>query len=143
MKVNLGALVEATFQSLSTDPPQGSDKRRDDLIRALIRSKIEESPIGDKYNILILHDEGMMVRVDADSIYSASASFDNKRPVLLILYSTGGIIGSAYLIGKLCRECAKEQFVVVVPRQAKSAATLICCAADEIHMGSLSELASD
>jgi hypothetical protein len=59
---------------------------------------------------------------------------------LLILYSTGGVIGSAYLIGKLCREYAKDKFAVVVPRQAKSAATLICCAADEIHMGSLSEL---
>ena len=29
---------------------------------------------------------------------------------------------------------------MTIPRQAKSAATLICCAADEIHMGSLSEL---
>ena len=30
--------------------------------------------------------------------------------------------------------------MIAVPRQAKSAATLLCCAADEIHMGSLSEL---
>ena len=58
----------------------------------------------------------------------------------MVLTSTGGVIDSAYLIGKLCREYTKGKFVVVVPRQAKSAATLLCCAADEIHMGSLSEL---
>ena len=43
-------------------------------------------------------------------------------------------------MGKLGREHANENFVIVVPRHAKSAATLLCCAADEIHMGSLSEL---
>jgi ClpP class serine protease len=81
-----------------------------------------------------------MVKSDADQIYAAAAAFTEKRPIMLILYSTGGAIGSAYLIGKLCREYADKKLVVVVPRQAKSAATLICCAADEIHMGSLSEL---
>jgi membrane-bound ClpP family serine protease len=44
------------------------------------------------------------------------------------------------LISKLCRESAVGKFIVVVPRRAKSAATLICCGADEIHMGQMSEL---
>ena len=58
----------------------------------------------------------------------------------MILYSNGGDIGAAYLIGKLCREHSNECFVIAVPRAAKSAATLLACAADEVHMGSLSEL---
>ncbi len=68
------------------------------------------------------------------------SSFSDNKPLLLILYSNGGVIGSAYLIGQLCREKAEDKFVITVPRHAKSAATLLCCAADEIHMGSLSEL---
>lgn len=139
-KFDLNKLIEAIFTSLSPDAPSGSAKVRDDLIRGYIQSQIESNPLTKSYNILILHDEGRMVKSDTDNIYSASVAFTDKRPVMLVLYSTGGVIGSAYLIGKLCREYADKKFVVVVPRQAKSAATLICCAADEIHMGSLSEL---
>ncbi|MDL1986006.1 MAG: hypothetical protein LWX54_17855 [Deltaproteobacteria bacterium] len=139
-KFDLNKLIDAIFTSLGPDAPSGSAKVRDDLVRAYIQSQIENNPLAKSYNILILHDEGRMVKRDADNIYSASEAFTDKRPVMLVLYSTGGVIGSAYLIGKLCREYADEKFIVVVPRQAKSAATLICCAADEIHMGSLSEI---
>ncbi len=137
---DLGKLIDATFTSLRPEPPAGSDKTRDDLIKEYLREQLENHPIAQIYNIVILHDEGRMVKSDADNIYSAAVSFPEKKPLLLMLYSTGGIIGSAYLIGKLCRQYSNKKFVVVVPRQAKSAATLICCAADEIHMGSLSEL---
>lgn len=139
-KFDINKLIDAIFTSLGLDAPSGSAKVRDDLIREYIQSRIESNPLAKSYNILILHDEGRMVKSDTDNIYSASVAFTDKRPVMLVLYSTGGVIGSAYLIGKLCREYADGKFVVVVPRQAKSAATLICCAADEIHMGSLSEL---
>jgi len=128
------------FSSLVPDPPVGSSKARDKVIREYVLDQIKASPISDKYNILILHDEGRMVKSDADNIYSAATTFTEKRPLMLVLYSTGGVVGSAYLIGKLCREYANDKFIVVVPRQAKSAATMICCASDEIHMGSLSEL---
>ena len=137
---DLNKLVDAMFTSLGQDAPSGSGKVRDGLIREYIQSQLEGNPLSKKYNILILHDEGRMVKSDTDNIYSASVEFTDKRPILLVLYSTGGVVGSAYLIGKLCREYSDGKFVVVVPRQAKSAATLICCAADEIHMGSLSEL---
>jgi membrane-bound ClpP family serine protease len=60
--------------------------------------------------------------------------------LLLVLNSPGGDVAAAYFIGKLCREHTESSFRVAVPRRAKSAATLISCAADEIHMGSLSEL---
>lgn len=102
--------------------------------------QLSQFKINDNYNLLVLFDEGAMIKQDADHIYSSATRFKEKKPILLTLYSSGGAIGSAYLIGKLCREYSNGKFVVVVPREAKSAATLLCCAADEIHMGSLSEL---
>ena len=81
-----------------------------------------------------------MLKTDADKIYDAVTKFDKSKPVLMVLLSGGGDPGTAYLIGKLCREYSNGEFIIAVPRRAKSAATLLCCAANEIHMGSLSEL---
>jgi len=139
-KFDINPLVDALINSLVSEPPSGADKKRDKLVREYIKHQVAGSPIADKYNLLILHDEGRMVKSDADHIYSAASAFTDDRPILLVLYSTGGVIDSAYLIGKLCQEHSARKFVVAVPRQAKSGATLICCAANEIHMGSLSEL---
>ena len=94
----------------------------------------------NSYNLVVLFDDSTMLKSDADKIYNAVTTFDKKKPILMILLSGGGVAGSAYLIGKLCREYSNGKFIVVVPRYAKSAATLLCCAANEIHMGSLSEL---
>lgn len=65
---------------------------------------------------------------------------DHSKDVMLILLSRGGSIESAYQISKLCKSFAKSKFVAVVPRHAKSAATLIALGADEIHMGPLGQL---
>lgn len=137
---DLTELFNVLLSSFHPDATRDAEKKRDDAVREFIQSKIDDNPITKKYNIIILYDEGTMVKSDADHVYAAATKFRESKPVLLVLYSTGGAIGSAYLIGKLCRECSHEKLIVVVPRQAKSAATLICCAADEIHMGSLSEL---
>ncbi|REC43159.1 MULTISPECIES: SDH family Clp fold serine proteinase [Chryseobacterium] len=101
---------------------------------------ISKYNIKDKYNFVFLFDDSTMLKSDADKIYNSVTDFDKKKPVLMILFSSGGVPGSAYLIGKLCREYSNGIFNVAVPRKAKSAATLLCCAANEIHMGSLSEL---
>lgn len=138
--IRMGEVYNAIYASLVADAPEGSKKARDELIKRYLKQQLGLHKIAEQYNVLILHDEGQMVKSDADKIYSAVTGFTEKKSILLILYSTGGAIGSAYLIGKLCREYSEERFIVVVPREAKSAATLLCCAADEIHMGSLSEL---
>jgi hypothetical protein len=44
------------------------------------------------------------------------------------------------LLSKTLKRLAKDRFIVAVPRKAKSAATLICLGAQEIHMGLMSEL---
>jgi hypothetical protein len=122
-----------------TGTPDGK-KETLKTITTYLKQEAIKNPISSNYNILILFDPTVMVKADADKIYSAVASFKENKPLLLILYSSGGDAGSAYLIGKLCREYCNDSFIVTVPRYAKSAATIICCAADEIHVGSLSEL---
>ncbi len=136
-------LLGPLFKSLDPDSPEKdrASIERDELISRYLSQTLDQHAIAKEYNTLILHDDIRMVKADADKIYSAAAKQSaSDAPLLLILFSSGGDIGSAYLISKLCRESTTKKFVVVVPRQAKSAATLICCGADEIHMGSLSEL---
>ncbi len=133
-------VASAVVKALSPDAPANAAKDRDDCLRSYLAEQIAKHPIANDYNVLVLFDKGMMIKSDADHIYSAATRFAKPKPILLVLRSTGGVIGSAYLIGKLCREYAKGKLAIVVPREAKSAATLLCCAADEIHMGSLSEL---
>lgn len=117
----------------------------DKLFKKGLKISIEEtserhSKTAEKYNILVVYDETTLMRGDADLIYNAVSSFDTKKPILLILHSGGGLIEAGFSISKLCRESAEQSFIVAVPRYAKSAATLICCGADEVHMGAMSEL---
>lgn len=136
--------------SSANEPPflkffqfSGPDVAEEDIKKIIyeqVSFDLSASGIIDKYNFLFLHDTSVMVRQDTDRIYKGIASFKEKKPILLILNSNGGDISAGYLIAKLCREHSQLSFLVGVPRRAKSAATLICCGADEIHMGSLSEL---
>ena len=111
------------------------------LLAKQLKQEIEKHSCAKDYNILILHDNTTMIKGDSDRVYKAISTLEkNQKPLLLILLSRGGEPGPAYLIGQLCRESSNGKFVVVVPRHAKSAATLLATAANEIHMGSLSEL---
>jgi hypothetical protein len=79
---------------------------------------------------------------DLDGIFSAlnTLNSDHERDVVLFLLSIGGSGEAAYQISKLCKSFAKSSFKVIVPRFAKSAATLLAIGADEIHMGPLGQL---
>lgn len=63
---------------------------------------------------------------------------DGKR-ITLVLDSPGGDLHSAYNLVRLLRARDKK-LRVVVPRWAKSAATLVCLAADELVMTDVAEL---
>jgi len=109
-------------------------------VAAYLKAVAARHPIASSYNIVVLYDMTQITQQDADSIYEAVTSFPEKgKPILLVVHSPGGSIAGAYLIGKMLQEHTGK-LVIVVPRRAKSAATLLCCAAREIHMGSLSEL---
>jgi ClpP class serine protease len=107
----------------------------------LLAHVLREHKVSQKYRILLMYDNIGLMRQDADKIYRAlTAEKETKKPIALVIHSGGGEVDAGYLISKLCREFSPDRFLAVVPRRAKSAATLICCGADEIHMGSMSEL---
>lgn len=106
-----------------------------------IESIVKRHQMG-KYLVLFLFDEADSIsHFHADRLYSAASALrDNKKDILLIVQSRGGSIEPAYLVSKALKKLSKDRFVAAVPRRAKSAATLICLGADEIHMGVMSEL---
>jgi len=77
---------------------------------------------------------------DVDVIYDALRSIGPQPKIDVIIFSAGGTPDQAYIIGAMFQEFAKQKLVVMVPRYAKSAATLLVCAADEILMLPPSEL---
>lgn len=95
----------------------------------------------DTYHPIFLFDKYESIsKTHSDNIYQSIRELENKKDIFLFLLSDGGKIEPAYLISKTCKRLCKEKFVISIPRQAKSAATLISLGADELHMGLLSEL---
>ena len=122
------------------DPSTADNSKLQGIVNEHVQWVVEKHPVAAEHNVLFLFRSGSISRSDANRIYSGVSAFDVDKPLLLIVNSSGGDVASAYFIAKLCRQSTKHTFKVAIARQAKSAATLICCGADQIHMGSLSEL---
>jgi len=77
---------------------------------------------------------------DAIKIFHKHLSLLGKQEkISLFLYSRGGDIITPLRLCRLIREYAQE-FEVIIPYRAHSAATLLCLGADKIVMGPLAEL---
>lgn len=102
----------------------------------------EHTSVSERYKVLMLIDTGAPIGTyDLDRINEALAKPEKPdKDILMMIVSGGGSIEPAYLISKLCRDKSASKFAVVIPRKAKSAATLVALGADEIHIGSLGEL---
>ncbi len=125
------------YQFFTENEDEGTIK---DGIAEYVRKRLKAYKLHN-YETIFLYDEiNSINRNHSNSIYQATSSADCKKDIFLILHSGGGQIEPAYLISKTCKRLAKDKFVVVVPRRAKSAATLISLGADEIHLGLMSEL---
>ena len=74
-----------------------------------------------------------------DNVVASLDEIEQQGILSLIVNSPGGSIEFAFLIAKAAREKC-HHLDVVVPRQAKSAATLIALAADRILFGRFGEL---
>lgn len=113
---------------------------REDVIKNL-KTIVNDFKFSQDQNIVFLMQDNNfdISRSNLDDIYDALLKSDRAKNLLLVLNSPGGSVEPAYLIGKCCKEYSKK-FIVAIPRQAKSAATLISLAASEIHMGRISEL---
>jgi Serine dehydrogenase proteinase len=92
--------------------------------------------------IALLEPADSIDSFDLDQIFSALLQLNvaHDKNVVLFILSRGGEGEPAYQISKTCKSFASQKFIAVVPRHAKSAATLIAIGADEIHMGPLGQL---
>jgi len=77
---------------------------------------------------------------DADMLESVLQKTKILRGLLLIINSQGGSGLAAERIIKVCRTYSHDNFEVIIPKMAKSAATMICFGANKIHMSATSEL---
>ena len=139
-EIKVDDLIKALMAYCSDAPPTDAKAKFNASLRGYLKQRIENYKALEAYNVVFHFDNSTLIKEDADKVYDAVIKFDRKKPILYILYSRGGQSASAYLIGKLLREYCDAKIAIAVPRIAKSAATLLCCVADEIHMGSLSEL---
>lgn len=85
-------------------------------------------------------EEALIIDNDAEMIENILSSEHSGGKVVLILNSAGGHGLAAERIVNVCRAYSDNQFEVIVPHMAKSAATLICFGASCIHMGKTAEL---
>ena len=131
---------DKAIDSLFVSDWKEAEKVLKEQLPIALKSELKEAGLEDYNPLLFLDQSNSIGEEHADRIYSALCKFEQNKDILLIMGSRGGSIEPAYLISKNCKSKSKEKFVVVVPRRAKSAATLISMGADEIHMGSMSEL---
>ncbi len=128
-----GDLIAAFKDGLSED-------KITSLISGHLEKLVKDSGITG-YEVIFLYDYDNSISIfHSNRIYDAVKNVNKKKNILMVIHSSGGQIEPAYLISKTCKRLSKSKFNVSIPRQAKSAATLISLGATEIHMGLLSEL---
>lgn len=95
--------------------------------------------------VILYHLQGQkqapkaMEDADVLPLYQVLRQMGSTERLDLVLYASGGSIVIAHRIAQLLRAHA-SQFNILVPYKARSSATLLCLAADEIVMGPLGEL---
>jgi len=83
------------------------------------------------------HDDCLMLDDNLTQLTNGGQTKIKKLD--LLIQSPGGILEAAYKFFRICKDYS-EEFNVIVPLSAKSAATTICLGAKEIVMTSISEL---
>lgn len=117
-----------------------TDSKIEKILKDEVEEIIKSHAALDNYEVIFLYDFNPISRTHASSIYQHLASMKRKRDILLILKSPGGEVEPAYLISKMCNRLKLSHFIIGIPAEAKSAATLLSLGADELHMGAMSEL---
>jgi hypothetical protein len=84
-------------------------------------------------------DDDHICHPQRNIVFAQKAEFANVDKLEVLINSSGGHAEYAFQIAKLFRRRCK-QLNIIVPIAAKSAATLVCLAADNIFMGERAEL---
>lgn len=75
-----------------------------------------------------------------DVYYNLRKNYNGSKKLDILIHSAGGDIDAAYNIACTFKKFAKDSLTFLIPRWAKSAATLIVCAGEEIYMTQIAEL---
>jgi len=108
-----------------------NDKKREELLKRL--GDLRQSKIIVYFSYVPL-DDSILV-----PLYKELDSIGKTKKIDLFLHSYGGAVDTPYKVVTLIREFCDE-FSVIVPFSAKSAASMIVLGADEVVMGPISEL---
>jgi len=131
-----------TFRDLLAETGQGHEIRRPLYVQ--MEDQIEKQ-LGKRARVLAFFTSfGYPVIIedsDADMIEEVLRNTDmDGRELFLVLNSPGGSGLAAERIVNICRTYGAGEFSVIVPKMAKSAATMICFGAKTILMSPTSEL---
>lgn len=128
-----------TFSRLLAEVSQGPSTRRD------LYSNLEKKLGKNKRVIALFTSFRWPVALQDEDATMLEEVLQNagmdKRELVLILNSPGGEALPAERIVNICRSFSnKGSFSVIVPKMAKSAATMVCLGASKIAMSKTSEL---
>lgn len=115
------------------------DKKILEKFKEHLKKIVSDFKFNEKTILFIYGQDESINDNTADIIYRIIPKDNTNQEIIFFINSAGGNIEPAYLISKCCREYAKK-FIVTIPRKAKSAATLLSFGANEIHMGTMSEM---
>ena len=93
-----------------------------------------------KSKVIVYYSVDTLSYNDAEILFDLLQSVDKQKRLDLFLLSPGGLADPAFKMACLCRDFAEDNFGVIIPHYAKSAATLLCLGSDELVMGSASEI---
>ena len=112
-------------------------------LRAKIGKRLSELSTGLEVPVYpLLSGNSLIQNTTVDDVYDDMCSklkAGNKK-LAVIVNSPGGDIHAAYNMALLMRRFARDDLTFIVPRWAKSAATLLVCGGNQIWMGPIAEL---
>jgi hypothetical protein len=109
------------------------------LKRTYAQLRVLERRRKSKIFIYVENEQDHMCYPQRNFIFNKKPEFRNVDKLEILLHSGGGHAEYAYQLSKLFRRYCK-QLNIIVPYFAKSAATLMCLAADVVYMGERAEL---
>ena len=137
-KQNGGASPKGWVASIHPGPNRAMPQRFAKLAE-VVKRKFQTPVLAIVQHPDAFEDLGLVGENLYDKVLADLASIPRGTPLTVIVDSPGGFAGSAYRMATAIRRRCGFYFVVV-PRRAKSAATLFCLGAQVIYMGENAEL---
>lgn len=90
--------------------------------------------------LIVYYSLNTLTYADSEILFDLLQSVGKQKRLDLFLLSPGGFADPAFKMACLCRDFSEDNFGIIVPHYAKSAATLLCLGSDELVMGFASEI---